>query len=120
MKKKSYIPNERVFINEKDAYLKNMKQKHEDKIKRLNERFEKDKAHYASLLDDMVSLAIGKIKPNSSLKHIQKVCSDGNSAWKIICARVRQTNSVLKLNIDAFENQFTIKLKEIYENSTSN
>ena len=89
--------------------------KHEAKKKRFNERFEKDKIHYQKLLNDILNYTFSQITPETSAIDMQKQFDIGDKCWREICIRVRKTNMILSLNINAFKLELIQRLKTIPE-----
>lgn len=112
---KQFFKNYQHQAQLEKLFRKSAIKQHEEKVKRQTEKFEKDSLHYQGLCNDMVKHCISQINSNSTLEEINKIASIGDSGWKIICARVRKTNTVLNLNIDAFQDNLRMELLKIYE-----
>lgn len=110
-----FFKNEQYQKQLNSIYEDSAIKKHEEKVKRRKEKFDRDDLHYQGLCNDMVKHCISQINSASTLEQINKVASIGDSGWKIICARVRKTNSVLNLNIDAFKQNLRMELLKVYE-----
>jgi hypothetical protein len=112
---KQFFKNEQHQKQLNSLYRRSNMKKYDDKVKRQKEKFDRDVLHYEVLLDDMIKHCMSQINAMSTLEQINELASIGDSGWKIICARVRKTNSVLKLNIDAFQQNLRMELLKVYE-----
>lgn len=117
MRRKAYQPNQRAHKSEEGFYRELAQKKYVDKVQRQKEKYDKEVIHYDGLLNDLVKLAMSKINSDSTPEDIQQYFNTGDAAWKIICARVRQTSPVISLRIDAFKFKLVAELDKTYETS---
>jgi hypothetical protein len=117
MRRKAYQPNKRAHKSEEGFYKDLAQRQYVEKVKRQKEKYDKEVIHYNGLLDDLVKLAMSKINSDSTPEDIQQYFNSGDAAWKIICARVRKTSSVISLRIDAFKFKLVDELDKKYETS---
>lgn len=117
MRRKVYQPNKRAHISEANFYRTLAQKKYDEKVKRQEEKYKQELAHYDGLCNDLVNLAKSKINSDSTPEDIQQYFNTGEAAWKIICARVRKTSSVIALRNDAFKIKLVEELDKIYETS---
>ena len=68
-------------------------------------------------INDIVKLTMSKINSDSTPEDIQQYFNTGEAAWKIICARVRKTSSVISLRNEAFKTKLVEELDKIYQTS---
>lgn len=112
---KQFFKNEQHQTQLNNLFRKSAIKKHEENVKRQKEKFDTDIIHYQGLCDDMVKHCISQINVDTTPEQMNKIFSIAESGWKIICAQVRQTNSVLRLNTGAFQQTLRIELLKIYE-----
>ena len=117
MRRKAYQPNKRAHISEANFHRNLAQKQYDEKVKRQEEKYEKEAAYYNELCNDLVKLAMSKINSDSTPEDIQQYFNSGDAAWKIICARVRKTSSVISLRIDAFKIKLVDELDKKYETS---
>lgn len=79
-----------------------LKQLIENRNKVRQAKFEIERAHYNKVLEDMINLTLSVIDKDTTQEQIKDIVKIGNKEWLAICARVRQTNKVIKLNINAY------------------
>lgn len=89
-KQATFLERQRLVDNH-NKNLDNRKNRHEAEIKK-----------YKKVLNDLIHEHFLQIMDDATPESIETILAAGDMKWKAICARVRHTNSLITLDINAF------------------
>lgn len=100
--KKQFFNNSQAINTVTYLERKRLIANHNNNVNNKENRFKAEQEKYKKVLNDLIHEHFLQITEDATPENIETILAAGDMKWKAICARVRHTNSLITLDINAF------------------